>query len=532
MKILLVIIIIVIESLFLCAQENKDENPNVELPDFVITGTDISSIQKSKKIEHGFIPLLDDNFFMPSYSPDELQVRELSEPKLNLFGRIDSSEYFLGKISAKAGNINLPSTNLSLSSPFENGMFQLLLVGENKRAYIDNSEQYRINGGVNLFYQSQNESPILNGTKFQLHADYGRTSYKLFAANDPFIKRSLNKGNLSLRIENLLEENVNYLFGLNDEIHSLQDNVYSENLLSLNSMLRFIPSDFSFGINSNYVIQFLKNDIITKSTSDFLFIKPFVGYRLNNNLKFSLGINYFNSQNNDKIYPYLFVGYMINSRLSVFGEYSPEVIFETNGHAVDRNPYFYIQNFVNHVYEKKNSMHVSAKYEFETYYEINGGLKYYSSDSNPYFESSALAGRFNIKKTRVSSYSGYVNLLFHSGPYGYFYGTIELNETKMGNGNILPYHPVFVSYLTYGYKFDIGLNSELTLNYSSKQFTDILNKNYLNPFVDLSLDLSYTISKGFQLTLELNNLLNRKNYRWLNYQEPQLDLSAGLIYRW
>ena len=73
---------------------------------------------------------------------------------------------------------------------------------------------------------------LLNGTKFQFHGDYGRTSYQLYAANDPFIKRNLNKGNVSLNIENLLEEKFNYAINFSDDIHSLQDNIYSENLLS------------------------------------------------------------------------------------------------------------------------------------------------------------------------------------------------------------------------------------------------------------------------------------------------------------
>jgi hypothetical protein len=97
--------------------------------------------------------------------------------------------------------------NFSLSSPFENGLAQITASGKNNRAFLDNSEQYYINGGVNVFYQVENESILLNGTKFQFHGDYGRTSYQLYAANDPFIKRDLNKGSVSLNIENLLGEN-------------------------------------------------------------------------------------------------------------------------------------------------------------------------------------------------------------------------------------------------------------------------------------------------------------------------------------
>jgi len=199
---------------------------------------------------------------------------------------------------------------------------------------------------------------------------------------------------------------------------------------------------------------------------------------------------------------------------------------------LDMNPYFYIHNFVNLIYEKKNSFHISFKYNYDKFYEINGGLKYFSSSTLPYFESSALHGRFNVAEAEAKSYTGYMNLLFHLGPYGYFYGSAELNETKNNNGKTLSYYPVLKSYLTYGYNFDFGLNPELTLDYRSKQYINISNNNSINPFVNLGTKLTYKIAPDFSLTFELNNLLNRKNYRWFEYQEMPIDMLFGLIYRW
>jgi len=86
--------------------------------------------------------------------------------------------------------------------------------------------------------------------------------------------------------------------------------------------------------------------------------------------------------------------------------------------------------------------------------------------------------------------------------------------------------------LSYGYNFDFGLNSELTLNYLSKQYSDISNNNSVNPFVNLQAKFIYKIASDFNLTFDLNNLFNRKNYRWSGYQEMPLDLLFGLIYRW
>jgi hypothetical protein len=526
------VIAVLFLSTIIFAQDDKGKNPNVELPDFVITGSDIVTIQKGQKIEPDIKPILDEKFFKPRYSPEDLEIGDLSDPVRDQFSLSDSLNYFSGKLEAQAGFYSLPKINFSLASPFENGIFQITAAGKNRRAYVTNSEQYYLNSGINIFYQLESETKLFNGTKFQFHGDYGRQSYKLFAANDAFIKRNLNKGNIALTIENLLEEKFNYSLSFSNDIHSFQDNIYAENFLNLGGMLRANVDKFHFGFNSNYKIQYLKNDLIRDGYSDFSSIRPYIGYSHENILKGSVGLNFSNFMDKNKIYPYVFLAVKLNEQLSLFTEYSPQVVFYESGHFLDINPYFDVNKFSKLVQEKKNSLQLSIKYDYNKYYELNGGIKYFSSDNSPYYKSSLTKGRFDIASASAKSYTGFINLLFHLGPLGYFYGSVDLNETKMTDGKILPYHPALNSYLTYGYNFEMGLNSEVTLNYQSKQFTDISNSNSVNPFVNLTMNFIYKISPDFNLTAELNNLLNRKNYLWKDYQEPPLDIGAGIIYRW
>jgi hypothetical protein len=271
--------------------------------------------------------------------------------------------------------------------------------------------------------------------------------------------------------------------------------------------------------------------VVQKSVKDFVELKPFIGFDIQNNYKAAVGINY-SYYNEQKLYPFIYLGAKINNEISMFGEYLPQTVFLGNGHFLDLNPYFFVHNFVHTVYEKENSVHFAVKYEYSKYYEINGGIKYFSSPSLPYFESSALEGRFNLSEESAKSYSAYVNMLFHLGPYGYFYSTIGLNETKSEGGKILPYYPAINSYFTYGYNFGFGLNSELTLKYLSKRYTDLTNDESLSPVINLGSTLTYKLSPQFNLKLEINNLLNRKNYFWSGYQEVPLDLVFGAIFRW
>lgn len=532
MKKFFIIVFVIIFVRIAFSQEDKVRNPSIELPEFEIVGTDIITLQKGKKIDIEVIPVISEQFLKPSFTPEDLQIAELSDPVKEEFRLTDSLEYYTGKLNTEAGSYTLPGVNFYLSIPYDNGIFQITANGLNRRAHAANSEQFLFNSGVNVFYQLESQSAFFNGTKFQFHGDYGRNSYKLYAADDPFIKRDLNKGYISLNIENLLEEKFNYSLRFSNDIHSLQDNIYSENFVNIAGMFRANLTNVNLGVNSSYKVQFLRNELVSKSTKDFLSLRPFIGFSYQEFLKATFGLNYSNFNDQDKFYPYIFAGIKLNEMTSVYAEYSPETVFLGNGYFLDMNPYFYIQNFVNHVFEKKNSIQLSVKYAYEKYYEVNVGIKYFTSDALPYFESSALSGRFNVVKTSATSYNAFGNLLFHLGPYGYLYGSVELNETKSKNGNILPYYPAFNSFVSYGYNFDFGLSSQATLNLLSKQYANLNNTESLGSNVNLKLNFAYKISNEFNLTFELNNLLNQENYRWLGYREPPLDFTAGIIYRW
>ena len=58
----------------LLAQDEKGKNTNVELPDFVITGSDVSTLQKGKKIDHDYIerPGMHDNTYWSKASAFQL----------------------------------------------------------------------------------------------------------------------------------------------------------------------------------------------------------------------------------------------------------------------------------------------------------------------------------------------------------------------------------------------------------------------------------------------------------------------------
>jgi outer membrane receptor protein involved in Fe transport len=170
------------------------------------------------------------------------------------------------------------------------------------------------------------------------------------------------------------------------------------------------------------------------------------------------------------------------------------------------------------------------KYEYDKYFEIDAGIKYRSSDRIPYYKTGE-EGKFDIGTADATLFTIFGDFLFHRGPYGRFYGNIELNSAKDNDDNRVPYHPVLTGELSYGY--DLGIiDLYSTLYYSTSAYTDIPNEEEVPQYFNLGAGMNLKIEENFSLFFELNNLLNRNIYFWKGYKEPPLDLVGGLIFRW
>src|SRR5574337_870069 len=109
-------------SLQAAAQVTKKSNPNVELPDFIITGKEVISVEQAKKIPPDFVSTISSGFIKPSYSTEELQLKEFPDPVKNNLNLLDSSNYHNGWLEGGVSSYYLPAGKLIYSSPFTNGV--------------------------------------------------------------------------------------------------------------------------------------------------------------------------------------------------------------------------------------------------------------------------------------------------------------------------------------------------------------------------------------------------------------------------
>jgi hypothetical protein len=506
------------------------QNSGVELPDFVITGKEVVSVGKTEKIPPDFISTISEAFLKPVFPTENLQMKTVDTPIKGTIAQIDSLDYFTGNLNAGLGSYNLPKASLNFSSPFTNGLFEGFAGGENMKAYVANSERYSLNAGVSLSLYEDDDASFLPGTQYKFNGEYNTTAFRFFGSDDPSLKRTLNNENAYFEMNNLMGKYFIFSARLSNDYTGLEKENFTENLTSLKGFAELTLPVFNLGLELNDERQLLTNNYLNAYQDNFISAKPTMGLTFSG-FNAAFGLNYQHSGSNNFVSPYASTAIYLNKALTLYGEYSPQAEFWGGGHFLQSNDYFMAERFSNIFMKKNTAFSVSFKYEYYTYVEIDGGIKYYKSGNLPYFFDST-TGMFDLNTLETKSYTAFLNLLFHPGPSGVFYGTIEANNTRDNNGNIVPYFPVAKVTLNYGYNILNNLETGISLTYLSGIHTDISSSNTLSPYINLGVKLDYCLSRGFYLTFNISNLIDHKNYLWQGYREMPLAFIAGLNYRW
>ena len=531
MKKILFISLLVASSVFVYSQDDKTKVPGVELPDFVITGKDVIAVKKTDKIKPEFVTTISENFLKPSYSPEELEISEFSLPIQKDLSFLDSTYFYNGYIAAGLGRYSFPYVDALYGKPIDNGILRLKFSGFNNREYVDNSDRYGLKAGADLLYWTNIDSRFLPGTQFHLSGEYGTDGYKFFMSDNPTEKRSLNSGRLNLNIKN--EFNPNFLFDINidDQITSIQQEPFNENNLNLKAQTLFRISFLNIGAVADYRNHSIKNYPDVKTGNDIFIFRPTAGFQFTQVAKGSFGVTISNSGGDKFFNPYASVAVKLSDALTLFGEYNSMPEFYGTSYYLKQNLYLDVDSLSSIYFEKGLQYSVSVKYEFSRYYQIDGGLKFFSAKDYPYFVNSYQKGKFALAKTDVTSIAPYVNFLFYLGPYGEFYSSAELNMLQNDNEDFIPYSPKLKLNAVYSYRFNENFIGSIRADYLSGRYADIENKIKLDDYLNFGVDLNYTFNEQFDFFASFRNLFNQKNYLWYNYQEVPLNFLFGVKYK-
>ena len=511
---------------------SQDTNPNVELPDFVIFGQDIISVRKVDKLKPDYISTVSDEFLKPAYKPDYLDLADISNPVEAELSLLDSADYRKGFIELKAGLYQLPAGELNYTFPYTGGMIHGFIKGLNQPEYIDNSDRQYLEGSLDIDYSLPTSSSAMPGTKFSLSGDHTKNIFKFFGSVDPERKRYLNMGNASVGIQNLYMKE--FIFDLNGggDFTYLDDEKFNESLLYANAFGRLKLSSFSLGVKAAYQHQNLTTETLSEFKTNSYFFRPTASLEIFKKVMLEAGFT-FSSSGGDKLNGlYASVSAEVAKNLVLFGEYSPEGENITAGNFL-RNNFYYDQQDLNRVFlKKKNKLRATLKYEYDKYYQIDGGIEFYDADNFPFYNNPDSSGFFNVSAIDATSWDFFLNMLYHLGPYGYFYGSVNYLNVRDSDSRKVPYYPGLKASLIYGYDFSKDWKGEVKLSYLSDRYADLENSDErkLPSIFNLGLKITYTIQRNFGVFFELNNMLNTKRAIWEGYQEKPIDVLLGFNY--
>jgi hypothetical protein len=513
------------------AQDDKSKNPNVELPDFVITGKSQLNIKKVDKIKPDFVSSVNEDFIKPTYSPEELEIGDFSNPLKSDMSFLNDVSFYKGNIAAGIGLYTIPTVSANYAHPFTNGIIEGMASGDFIRAYEDNSDRYSTRFGFNFTYWSDIDGEVIPGTQFNVNGNYGTTSFKFFASDNPVEKRSLNYGKFEVDVKN--DFGKNFLFGLNltNNVANISQEEFDENNLRLKGEALLKLSAVNIGVAVDYRNHSIKNLLGDNSGKDFFLFRPTAGLFFTKLIKGTAGWTFSRGAGETYNAFYASVAIKLDKNVTLFGEYAPTAEFMSPGNFVVKNNYFNVDSIGSIYWEKSNALNASVKYEYDKYFQIDGGVKYFNSNTFPYFGPSSDSGKFDLQYTDMNSISPYANFLFYLGPYGELYSSIQLSDIEDTDGNQIPYLPVFSLKAAYTYKLQSDLTSTVRLDYLSKRFADIKNEISIGDYFDLGLSFIYSFQPNLDLTLDVNNLINQKNYFWNGYKEVPLNIIIGVNYR-
>jgi hypothetical protein len=526
-----IIFLLILISIAIYSQDSQ-KSPNVELPDFVITGNEEVQLPIVAKPRPDLISTVSEEFFKPLFSSEELNVKDFSDPLKKNAIFLDSVQYLNFNLDAAVGLVSIPKADLKINLPFTNTLINAGVNGEYQRAYTDFAGSLFYKGMLNFDHYFERDGGFLPGTIFTINGNLSQYHYNYYGSLNPDLKNNLLMGEFKLGLKNLGSDKLPYSAFIISEYLNLPENSISENNVKLNGFTVLSYSKTDIRAKVTYSTQYLRNNALSELNTNYLDIASGLNIKISQQFKIHFGMHYAKSDTNSLITPYGAIAFKLDKGISFFAEYHPESEFITNKKILEQNKFFDASNFRNFFFKKSGKFLLSFKFEYDKYYEIEAGFGYFSSFQYPYFSDVIKNGFYNLSTTEAKNVNGFINMFFHPGPYGWFYGEVNFQSVRDSLENQLPYYPIAEGFFSYGYKLPFNITFESKLKFRSKMYTDLGNSISIAPIFNVGLKLYYPFYENLNITLETENLLNQKSFKWRNYLEPPINILFGINYNW
>ena len=530
-KKIILYVILIFSSVSILAQE-KNTGQAIELPDFVITGIQSVTVPILDKKKSAFIHIISPEFLQPNYDTEEFSLLDNSNPIKQEMEIKSLLENYNGLLQIGAGTQTLPIGRLSFGINKKDILFNSHLFGINTGNYVPYSSYNASGAEIKLNYFVNHNAGIFKGLSIGLEGDFLRDKYNFYGSNNPLRLRENENYNGKFFISSKLNKNYNYGLNFGSNITNLKTDGIYENLLNAQGYFEYKFSTISLGTKGEYKIQKINANLNGYGRADFF--EGSVYLRLSNSKIFDLklGAQYSQLDTNSLFSPIAVLSIFVEEGVAMFISYEGKADLITYNKFKSENLYF--ENDYTNIYQQQYSnMKVIIKYDFSDIFELNAGFYSSSFDNYHYYEDVNGDNKFNIQlMNEVEETGGFINLTINAKEYGELFANVEFQSVTDSANFKIPYKPLFIGDLSYGYSFNFGLYTKVKLNYSHLSYTNLANTKQLPDYINFSMLFKYSLFKSFALTCSLENILNRDDYLLKNYLEKPQDIIVGIEYKW
>jgi len=516
--------------------------PKIDLPEFVITGSEKIDLQIDSKTEDD-----EDRIFSPAKpTPGErpMNVGEALSPKqIKSFSKTPGA--LNGKIFAGFGFYQTPQFDGWFGQYDPTSSFVLNGYYSESQGHVSNAGFWRGGFGGRGTYTLPESSALIPYAQLTAETKYGRESYRSFVSRSPYRVRDLSgieiNGGIgsrySLPYKALSGFDYSGKFGWS--YFSAKDSVSSreaEFYLSGSATTRFLTMSLR-GQTEYRAISYSMN-LPGVQTGHWFVLRADGNQLLIPALQLSFALHQFIYRGNvgraaGRLYPQVELKYSFTENALMYYGYAPSVDRNTLSSIIKQNKYV---NFNAQIVPTDTRLNLYAGMEYSpveyitttvklSYKHINNYPTFYDKDSAKVWEVLYLSG---VRSTKFD-----VSTLFRLNQKQNISAYFSLQTVKQKDlSGVLPYIPKYTIGIVYHHSFDFGLHTEAFVEYNSSRFINFENSystaGYLFTGVKADLEL-FDQFRGF---VELNNPINQHYYVWNGYQERTIFLILGVSYNW
>ncbi len=515
--------------------QTSNKSQSIELPAFVITGIQSVSVPTMDKKKSEFVPVVGKNFLTPNYDTEDFSLLDNSNPikkEMELNNLVDR---YNGLLQLGAGLQTLPVGDLYFGLSKSNLLFTSHLFGSDTRDYVPYGGYNTSGAKVKLNYFVNHKASSFAGLSVGVEGDFMRDQYYFYGDSHPTFSVDSRENeffNGKIFITNKLNRNFQYGINLTSDVLNMKLDGIFENVISANGFIEKKFVAVSIGGSGSYKVQKINNNILGYARADYIDGRAYVKFTNSKIFELKVGANYSQLDTNNLLSPIAELAIFVEEGVALFISYGGSSEFITLNTLMKENRYF--QNGVSNIFQKINSKFtVAIKYDFSDVFEVNAGFHSAKYDNYHYFEDSDNNNKFNVLLSNdVKKMGGFLNIIINAKKYGELFANIEFQNVTDTSGNKLPYNPMLMGDLSYGYHFKFGLYSKLGLNFSRFTYTNLANSASIPSYINLELALKYNLFNNFALTCDFQNLLNKKYYLHQGYKAKPIDVIVGIEYRW